>query len=136
MTDLTTCSTSPFTGIQFSVKVGPASRLVLLSCQSPFLVLLDFIDGLHETAWSAQQNVLFKAVRHSRNALQFVFFRVTTWFEHLWVLHEIHDLPFFHSFEVSLNDGRVSDNLELLFSLDLTQSALCRTLLGMDLQYA
>lgn len=49
MTDLTACTTSTFTRIEFSVKVRSVSRFVLLPSQSPLLVLLDLFNSLQES---------------------------------------------------------------------------------------
>jgi hypothetical protein len=49
MTDLTTCTTSTFTRIEFSIEVGSVSRFVLLSGQSSLLILFDLFDSLQET---------------------------------------------------------------------------------------
>jgi hypothetical protein len=49
MTDLTTCTTSTLTRIEFSIEVGSVSRFVLLSGQSPLLILFDLFDSLQET---------------------------------------------------------------------------------------
>jgi hypothetical protein len=48
MTDLTTCTTSTFTRVEFSVEVGSVSRFVLLPGESPLLILFDLFDGLEE----------------------------------------------------------------------------------------
>lgn len=49
MTDLTTCTTSTFTRIELSIEVGSVSRFVLLSGQSPLLILFDLLDGFEES---------------------------------------------------------------------------------------
>ena len=49
MTNLTTCTTSSFTRIEFSVEIGSVSRFVLLPGESPFLILFDLFDSLQKT---------------------------------------------------------------------------------------
>jgi hypothetical protein len=135
MTNLTTCTTSTFTRVEFSIEVGSVSRLVLLPSQSPLLILFDLFDGLQETI-----DQLYCTKAHPwvdlRDTLEFVLFGITTWLEHFWVSHEVQDLPFLNSLEVTLDDRGISDYLELFLPFHLLYQHELQEPVWIDVRYA
>lgn len=54
-----------------------------------------------------------------RDALELVFLGISTWLEHLGILHVREHLALFDALQVALDDSWIANNLELLFALDL-----------------